>query len=587
MKAISLCLTLLIAASIPTTSFGQWVPVSNGLVDSTLHVGDAIIVSLSTDCVNARTVPSLTGSTVLKCESAGTAGTIKAGPSPDVNGSSDIIFWQVNFADGVTGWSAGKSLTKTNLVTLAVNNIAVCGTNLFASTSDAGMFRSTNNGTNWNAVNSGMPRAYLDSTHFEYISRMAVIGTNLFFGTYHGVYLSTNLGANWAQDGLSDSYVPALAASGTNLLAGNVIDDPSYGGVSLSTNMGTNWATVGIGGYAVYSLAVSGVNVFAGTETNGIARSSDNGLTWNYVNNGLPNEDLFVGTLGVAGTNVFADVMRWTEFRGYPEGTFRTTDWGSSWTKFDTLALGSIAVVDNNQCFGTFGGRVFLSANNGLTWTALSNTLPDTTAGPLTVSGNYLFAGTNSGVWRIPLSGALPIQLASFTVSASKEKTVTLTWTTFSETNNYGFYVQRNGIDIAFIAGHGTTLQQHTYTYTDNPSPGQYEYRLKQVDLDGTAAMSEIITTGVNEPQKCSLDQNYPNPFNPSTIIRYGLVAKSHVNLKVYNSLGQEVESLVNEIQEAGSHEVKFDGSRLSSGVYFYRLTAGNFVATKRLTLIR
>jgi hypothetical protein len=83
------------------------------------------------------------------------------------------------------------------------------------------------------------------------------------------------------------------------------------------------------------------------------------------------------------------------------------------------------------------------------------------------------------------------------------------------------------------------------------------------------------------------LQQNYPNPFNPSTTIKFELPTSSVVRLSVYDVLGREVSVLVNERREAGFHEVKFDGSGLSSGVYFYRIQAGNFVETKKLVLLR
>ena len=83
------------------------------------------------------------------------------------------------------------------------------------------------------------------------------------------------------------------------------------------------------------------------------------------------------------------------------------------------------------------------------------------------------------------------------------------------------------------------------------------------------------------------LEQNFPNPFNPSTTLQFVLPSRSHVTLTVFNALGQKVIELVNSVVDAGSHNVKFDGSRFASGIYFYRLQAGAFVQTRSLVLIR
>ena len=121
----------------------------------------------------------------------------------------------------------------------------------------------------------------------------------------------------------------------------------------------------------------------------------------------------------------------------------------------------------------------------------------------------------------------------------------------------------------------------------------QREYRLQTpmtsltvrvlvgLDSDIERKLAELL------PDSYSLGQNYPNPFNPVTTIRYGLPLRSMVNLTVFNALGQQVRQLVTGEQEAGFHEVKFDGSRLASGVYFYRIQSGSFVQTKRLILLR
>jgi hypothetical protein len=196
-----------------------------------------------------------------------------------------------------------------------------------------------------------------------------------------------------------------------------------------------------------------------------------------------------------------------------------------------------------------------------------------------------------AGATTMTLSGGdnspLPIQLASFKATALTGSGVTLNWTTVSETNNYGFYVQRNGVDLSFIAGHGTTLEQHTYSYTDNPGPDQYKYGLKQVDLDGTATLSETILMKVAAPvpTKFVLNKNYPNPFNPSTQIAFSTTKEGLVSLRVYDILGREVATLVNENRKPGEYTERFDGSRLASGVYMYALQSEDGRLTSRMIL--
>jgi len=193
----------------------------------------------------------------------------------------------------------------------------------------------------------------------------------------------------------------------------------------------------------------------------------------------------------------------------------------------------------------------------------------------------------------IVMSGdPLPIQLASFKAArlvSSNE--VHLTWTTLSEVNNYGFYVQRSAskmtgyADISgLIPGKGTTLDRHDYSWADRSALGGY-YRLNQIDLDGTSHLSEIVEIG--SPGAYKLEQNFPNPFNPTTQIAYSLESDGMTTLDVYNTLGQRVLTAVSEFQTAGSHRVTVDGSRLSSGTLIYELRSGAFREVKRMTLVK
>ena len=197
------------------------------------------------------------------------------------------------------------------------------------------------------------------------------------------------------------------------------------------------------------------------------------------------------------------------------------------------------------------------------------------------------------------------MQLSSFRASPAADG-VKLEWTTASEINNFGFEVQKDTVRAvqsfstipgSFVAGNGTTLAPHTYTFIDpHAAPGKWVYRLRQTDLDGTESLSEPIivenvATGIEGteglPTAIALNQNYPNPFNPATVIPYALPEAGQVRITMYDMLGREVGVLVNGKQEAGYHQVTFNASDLPSGAYFARMTTGSFVKTVRLMLVK
>jgi beta-glucanase (GH16 family) len=194
-------------------------------------------------------------------------------------------------------------------------------------------------------------------------------------------------------------------------------------------------------------------------------------------------------------------------------------------------------------------------------------------------------ATSNSATLNV--NAPLPIQLASWAANVIRDSDVEITWKTVSETNNYGFEIQRKRGEtgdwkkVGFVEGRGSTLSGHSYSYIDRSvSSGEYYYHIKQIDLDGgseTFPEMEVIV-GVVAGQ-FNLLQSYPNPFNPTTTIEYVLPEPSKVSLKLYNMLGQEVVTLAEGQQSAGYFSVTWDGrdadgNHISSGVYVYRFTA-------------
>ena len=186
----------------------------------------------------------------------------------------------------------------------------------------------------------------------------------------------------------------------------------------------------------------------------------------------------------------------------------------------------------------------------------------------------------------------VPVELTSFNSTVTGNN-IQLNWKTATETNNKGFEVYRNGKKIAFINGMGTTSEKQFYSFVDKDlTAGEYNYRLNQIDFDGTQEIVGELTVNLTVPEKFSLEQNYPNPFNPATTIGFSIPTSGFVTLKVYDVLGNEVTTLVNEEKPAGSYEVEFESHsgeslKLTSGVYFYKLQTGNFVETKKMILMK
>ena len=275
------------------------------------------------------------------------------------------------------------------------------------------------------------------------------------------------------------------------------------------------------------------------------------------------------------------------------------TTYTVTWDVANT-SVAPVNVTEVNILLSTDGGNNFNemlasnTVNDGSEDVFVPN-LPTTEARiKVEAVGNVFFDLSNV---NFTIEDFIPVELTAF-FALSTENGVMLKWTTATETNNSGFMIERssNKVDfseIAFIDGQGTTTNVTDYEYTDVISkPGKYSYRLKQIDFDGTTTYSIVVESEVEGPKVFVLSQNYPNPFNPSTIINFSLPVDSYVSIELFNTLGEKVDELTNRDYSIGSHEINFDASKLSNGVYYYTITAsgfdGNsFTATKKMVLMK
>jgi hypothetical protein len=447
-------------------------------------------------------------------------------------------------------------------------------------------------GGNWTVFtpsNSGLPGIYVTS--------LIIDDNNIkWINTWDGGHSRYDeIGPTWAVFDTTNSDLPHQNVTSVD------IDDlgnkwiGSWGGGATKfdgTNIFTayNTSNSNIPHNAVRSLSIDDdQNIWIGTMGGGAAKyDGTNWESFNTSNSQLP--DSMVHCLWVKG-----GVDKW--FGTLSGGLAKLN--GTNWTVYNTSNSGlpnnsvrSIAIDANGYIWvGTFGGGLarFDGETNWVIYNISNSQLPDNRVKTIAIDehGNKWIGTEAGGIAIFNEDGITPVELTSFSAIVIANN-VELSWITATELNNYGFELFRNGNKIAFIEGRGTTAEKQKYFYSDNYlQPGIYNYRLEQVDFDGTRSMLSEITIVLTLPEIFNLSQNYPNPFNPSTVISYQLPISGSVTLKVYDLLGREVVTLVNEEKPAGSYEVSFNASQLSSGVYLYRLSSGSFIETKKMTIIK
>jgi len=204
-----------------------------------------------------------------------------------------------------------------------------------------------------------------------------------------------------------------------------------------------------------------------------------------------------------------------------------------------------------------------------------------------------LSSSTSLCALSLDYSSVLPVELTSFVANVS-ESNVNLQWTTATEVNNYGFEIQGSGatnnwVVLGFVEGYGNSNSPKTYNFTDSKlnGSGTYSYRLKQIDNDGSYEFSKTIEVNIGSPVTIELKQNYPNPFNPSTTISFTISESGNTSLKIFNTLGEEMTTLVNGYTEAGIYSYNFNAENLPSGFYIYQLKTNENSLTKKMLFLK
>ena len=487
-----------------------------------------------------------------------------------------------------------------NLPNVPVHTLAIDPTTsstLYVGT-ETGVYSTTNGGSTWSPFNAGMP---LYAPTDELVIQN---DTKALFAFTHGRGVFSTLpsiasspGWTLQTSGIATGLLSVKAVSqSVGWTAGN-------GGIVLmTTNGGTAWNSVGggtIGSADIYAIDAMDANTaFVTTtpsSTSFIYRTTNAGGTWTQVFNQSAG---FVDAIKMIDANngiAVGDPVggKWT--------ILKTTDGGASWARIATEPsqvggeagwTNSLAINGaSNIWFGTSSGKVYRSTDAGVTWG--SGTVPFTNCFGLGFAGSQFgVAGSDSGAVARTTNGGVTWTSVSMggagTVSgvagsgndffASKAGTV------YRSTDKGATWVG------SFTGSIGTLNHLSFFTTGSSLSGWTVSDGGNIAAFSGTLTSINVRANSI--PTQFVLSQNYPNPFNPQTRIQFSIPGVSHVTLKVFNSVGAEVSTLVDASMPAGVHEVDWNGKdrfnrAVASGVYFYRLVAGDFAETRKMLLVK
>lgn len=450
------------------------------------------------------------------------------------------------------------------------------------------IMKTTDGGTNWSYISIGTKYTVHSVYFVDSLKGWAALYT---FNPSRGGYIAatTDGGLNWYFQHYADDHTLHRVYFYDQYLGWVV----GSNGIFLRTyNGGGTWQEYSFSPNWSWSLEFINPNIgwvgegFAGY----IRKTTDGGSTWQFKS--------------VPSNSAMFDIDFINVNTGWAVGQYghilKTTNQGESWNHQScpvSMDLNDVAFINANEGWIVGNGGIILhTTNGGINWfPQISNTSNNLFAVSIH-NQNIGWAAGNSGVILKTENGGgplIPVELTSFSGNCESGKVI-LNWTTATEINNLGFEIERRSQNsewllIGFEEGNGTTTDPQEYFYVDDLSGFTFTnvyYRLKQRDYNGNFEYSGEIKVSIT-PAEFELKQNYPNPFNPVTTIQYVLPLKDQVIIKVYDILGNEIETLVQQIQEPGYHQIIFDAGNLASGIYYYSISAGSYFEIKKMMLLK
>ncbi len=408
------------------------------------------------------------------------------------------------------------------------------------------------------------------------------------------VITSESLLCQWIQIGLTGERIVSLGTQSNGYLYAGTY----YNGLYRSTNSGNSWTQV-LGtnlAYEVYSISFdSSGGVLAGTHAAGLFRSTNFGSSWtllsnDYGTNNLPIDDIYSVVVSPNG-NIFA-----IDGAGNIGWNYRSTDLGNTWQSVQSPSSGLLALAASSSGVVYAGGGAwfYYSTNGGDSW-IWKGSSSGLTSQPLILvadkdsgfvfsgtSGGGVFISTNNGEnWNAVNTGLLNNYITALYLNDS---------ILFTGTNGNGVFVSFNRGSNWYQVGTGfSNSSVYSLTVADSILyAGTYSNGIWSIPI--SQIVTSVSPSNETIPSQFQLEQNYPNPFNPSTKISWQSPVSSWQTLKVYDVLGNEVVTLVNEYKPAGSYEVEFNAAHESfraSGIYFYQLKAGDYLETKKMLMLK